>query len=340
MILITGASGLLGTHLISELLKNGYPPHQLRLLIRTADRKVRIQDVLQYYHPEKAGEWFAQLEFQLGDICDLIDLEDAMLGCEKVIHCAALVSFHRRDFSSLFEINRRGTANVVNTALKMNIKHLVHISSTAAIGSDSLNQEIIRRETNRWNANEKVSGYSLSKYSAEKEVWRGMEEGLSAVIVNPSLLVGAGNWNESSLQILRTLSGGLKFYTSGANAFVDVRDVAHVIYRLLETNQSGERYLVAGHNLAFKDFFDTVCNQLDTKPPSILAGKFAVSLAWRLSRFTERFTGIRPTITKESARSSMQSTSFSNEKIKTLFPDFEFTPLSDTIANAVKGRLK
>jgi dihydroflavonol-4-reductase len=336
MILVTGSTGLLGSHVVCDLLSNGYA---VRALYRSESRKKTVEHVVRYYFPEMADELLSRIDWFRGDILDLSELEGAMEGCDKIVHCAALVSFHRRDFWRLFEHNRKGTANIVNTALKAGIGQLVHVSSTAAIGSDTEYQDQVRRESNHWNANEKVSSYSLSKYSAEKEVWRGIEEGLAAAIVNPSLLFGPGNWNESSLTIIRTLNEGLKFYTKGGNAFVDVRDVALIIRKLIETNTSGERYLVTGHNLPFRELFERICNQLGVKAPSQKAGPFMVGLAWRLMGIVARFTGKRPTITKESAESSQRTTVYSNEKVLKAFPDFQFRSLEDTIENTIKGRM-
>jgi dihydroflavonol-4-reductase len=337
MILVTGSTGLLGSHVVCELLSHDYA---VRALYRSEDRKRVTEHVVRYYFPEKAEELLSRIEWFRGDILDLSELEDAMQGCEKVVHCAAMVSFHRRDFWRLFEHNRKGTANVVNTALQTGIQQLIYVSSTAAVGSDSEFTDKIRRETNHWNANEKVSGYSLSKYSAEKEVWRGIEEGLSAAIVNPSLLFGPGNWNESSLTIMRTLSEGLRYYTPGGNAAVDVRDVALVIRKLIATNTSGERYLVAGHSMSFRELFERICRQLGVKAPSVEAGPLMVGLAWRLTGIIARFTGKRPTITKESAESSQRTTVYSNEKVLAAFPDFQFRTFEDTIDNTIKGRMK
>lgn len=336
MVLVTGATGLLGSHVVVELLNNGY---SVRAMVRDEKRKVVVQRLLAYYYPEKATDLFSKIEWIKGDIEDLTDVKDAVSGVEKVVHCAALVSFHRRDFWRLINVNRKGTANMVNFSLEAGVKQFVHVSSTAAVGSDAPEEDGIKRETNHWNAGEKVSGYSMSKFNAEKEVWRAKEEGLAVSIVNPSLLFGPGSWNESSLTILRTLKNGLKFYTKGSNAFVDVRDVTEIILRMLKEEKTGERYLVTGTNTSFKTFFDEACKQMQVKAPSILAGPFLTGLAWRLSGIFARLAGKRPTITKESAKSSQQTTVYSNEKVLKAFPGFAFRSLEDTLANTIRGRM-
>lgn len=336
MILVTGSTGLLGSHVVVELLHKGY---EVRALYRDEARKQVVYRLLDFYYPEEKEALLRNLHWFKGDVLDLSDVADSLVGIAKVVHCAALVSFHRRDFNVLFKVNRRGTANMVNFALDANVRQFIHVSSTAAIGSDSQFTDGLKRESNGWNPNDQVSGYSLSKFSAEKEVWRASEEGLNVSIVNPSVMFGPGSWEESSLKIFRTLHEGLKYYTKGSNAFVDVRDVTAVILKLIETEKTGERYLVTGSNLTFKELFDQICKQLGVKAPSKLAGPFLTNLAWRLSGILGRIRGKRPTITKESARSSQNDSKFSNEKLLRDFPDFQFTKLEDTIKTTIKGRM-
>jgi nucleoside-diphosphate-sugar epimerase len=336
MILVTGSTGLLGSHVVVELLHKGY---EVRALFREEVRKEIVYRLLDFYYPEEKEALLQKLSWFQGDILDLTDVEDSLRGISKVVHCAALVSFHRRDFNLLFKVNRQGTANMVNFALNSEVSQFIHVSSTAAIGSDSQFMDGMKRESNLWNPNDEVSGYSLSKFSAEKEVWRAKEEGLKVSVVNPSVMFGPGSWEESSLKIFRTLNKGLKYYTKGSNAFVDVRDVTRFILTLVETQKTGERYLVTGSNLKFKELFDQICSQLNVKAPYKLAGPFLIRFAWRLSGILGRLQGKRPTITKESARSSQNDSQFSNEKLLKDFPDFEFTKLENTIAVTIKGRM-
>jgi len=336
MILVTGSTGLLGSHVVVELLHKGY---EVRALFREEGRKEVVYRLLDFYYPQEKEALLQKLTWFRGDVLDLADVEDSLQGISKVVHCAALVSFHRRDFNLLFKVNRRGTANLVNFALDSEVNQFIHVSSTAAIGSDSQFTDGLKRESNLWNPNEEVSGYSLSKFSAEKEVWRAKEEGLNVSVINPSVMFGPGSWNESSLKIFRTLHKGLKFYTKGSNAFVDVRDVTKLILKLIEKEKTGERYLVTGSNLSFKELFDQICKQMNVKAPTKLAGPFLTNFAWRLSGILGRLQNKRPTITKESARSSQSDSGFSNEKLLRDFPDFEFTKLEDTIETTIKGRM-
>ena len=336
MILITGGTGLLGSHVVAnQLIRN----HSVRVLYRDDNRKKIVLHLLKYYYPAEYQQLYDKIEWFRGDILDTSDLTDAMENVDVVIHCAAVVSFKRKDFHKLWKINREGTANVVNVALNLNVKKLVHVSSTAAIGSDSQFTDGIKRETNHWNANEAASTYSYTKFSAEKEVWRGIEEGLNAVIVNPSVMFGPGSWDETSLTIFKTLDNGLKYYTDGGNAFVDVRDVADLISILVDNDIHSERFLVIGQNLKFKELFDKISEEMRIRSPHKLAGSGLTELAWMLSSLKAYFTGKSSALTKESARSSQKTVRYSSEKLMKTFPDFKFRTLEDTISNTIKGRL-
>ena len=187
MVLVTGGTGLLGSHLLVRLVQS----HDIvRVLYRSTAKKESVQKVFTYYFKTEAAQFLEKLEWVEGDILDLYTLGQAFEGVTHVYHCAGFVSFAQRDFTKLMKINREGTANVVNFCLKYNIQKLVHVSSTAAIGGDD--EQVISEQT-KWIQSPETSGYSISKYSAEKEVWRGIEEGLKAVIVNPSVIFGAGN---------------------------------------------------------------------------------------------------------------------------------------------------
>lgn len=336
MILVTGATGLLGSHVVVDYLKTGT---KIRALYRDESRQQVVYRLLEFYYPDEAENLAQNLEWFKGDILMISDIQEALIGIDKVVHCAAKVSFQKRDFYQLWEVNREGTANLVNASLEAGISHFVHVSSTAAIGTDGQKDDGLKRESNHWNANEIASTYSYTKFSAEKEVWRGIEEGLSAVIVNPSVMFGPGSWDETSLTIFRTISSGFKYYTNGGNAFVDVRDVSKIIVRLQQENIVKERFLVTGHNIAFKDLFTQIATGLNIPAPSKLATPFLTKLAWIASSVKSLFTGKDATLTKESVRSALSTTKFSTGKIQKQYPDFRFTDLEETIAATIAGRM-
>ena len=332
MVLVTGGTGLLGSHLLVRLVQS---QDKVRVLYRSTAKKESVQKVFTYYFKTEAAQFLEKLEWIEGDILDLFTLGQAFEGVTHVYHCAGFVSFAQRDFTKLMKINREGTANVVNFCLKYNIQKLVHVSSTAAIGGDD--DQVISEQT-KWIQSPETSGYSISKYSAEKEVWRGIEEGLKAVIVNPSVIFGAGNWEESSLTILRTVANGFPFYTNGSNAFVDARDVAEIMVQLMKSDVENERFLCLGESISFKELLSLIAKKLHKKPPSINTPKWMMGLTWRITAFLALFTRKSPAITKQSAKTAFGNKVYSNEKItKTL--NFQFRTIEDTIENAVNGRI-
>lgn len=329
MILVTGSTGLLGSHVLIELSARG---HRLRALKRKNSDVEMVRKLFRYYHGVQGERWFDQIEWAEGDILDVVSLQNAIKGCDVVYHCAAMVSFRRRDFKKLVKVNKTGTSNVVNVCLSEKADHLVYVSSTAAIGRSGVDK--VYNEQGKWISSPENSGYAITKYSAETEVWRGVEEGLNAVIINPSVILGPGNWNESSLSIFKVVKKGLRFYTSGVNAFVDVRDVARAMAELSERRIFNDRFLIIGDNLSYRELFNLMADTFHVKRPSIEVKHWMAGLAWRLEGFLALF-GRKQNITRETARSSMQVNRYSNEKIRKTI-GFEFTPMSGTVENAVR----
>lgn len=333
MVFVTGGTGLLGSHLIFSLITSG---EKVRAIYRDESKIQQVSRLFAFY---SSSHLFHEIEWIACDVLDVVTLETAMKGCTEVYHCAAKVSFLSRDFQKMLKINREGTANVVNCALALSVERFCYVSSTAAVGktSDSSGSYFVF-ETNKWIATDPHSGYAISKYVAENEVWRGIEEGLNAVIINPSVIIGPGSWNESSLTLFRTLSKGLKFYTAGSNAFVDVRDVVKAMRTLMNTpNSFRQRYLCTGTNTSFLNLFLLISKEMKIKPPYIFAGKLLSGLAWRVSSVVGLFTG-KVTITKDSAKSAQSNVVYDSSKlISTL--NFQFNSLEDTIQHAVEGRL-
>lgn len=325
MILVTGGTGLLGSHLLFELLKT---ERAVRVLYRNETKIQHVKQLFDYYSKGKPHH-FQMIEWVKGDILDLVSLDDAFENVTTVYHCAAMVSFRKVDFKDLLKINREGTANMVNFALKYGVKKFGYVSSTATIGTD----HTISTEDTKWVLSEKSSGYSISKYNAEREVWRGSEEGMDVVIINPSVIFGAGDYNESSLTIFNTVKKGLKFYSPGANAFVDARDVATCFVKLVESNHTQQRYLCLSENVPFKTILDAVAKEMKVKAPSILPPKWLAVLIGRSNEFLSRFGG-KSAITLESARTAYSTIRYSNEKIKKVV-GIEFYTLEESVHNVV-----
>ena len=332
MIYVTGGTGLLGSHLLVELTKEN---NVISAIFRSEEKKRQTEKVFQFYFQEEWEKNYSKIKWIKGDILNIPFLLDSMAGCDFVYHCAALVSFHKNDFNSLIKINREGTANIVNVCLAVKVKKLCYVSSTAAIGGNDY--ELISEKT-KWKNTPTTSGYSISKYNAEREVWRGIEEGLDAVMVNPCVILGAGNWNDSSLTIFRTLQKGLKFYPSGSNATVDARDVSSIMITLMKSGISAERFLCIGSNQSFYELMTEISKQLHVKAPSVKTSRFIVEIARRMSWFISLFSSKKPSITKETVQSLFGEKSYDNSKIKNAI-GFEFRSLEETIENSVKGRV-
>lgn len=332
MILVTGATGLLGMHVLYDLCVRG---DSVRALYRNESRIDRVKKLFAFYDSANADKFFSSIEWCEGDIEDIIDLEKAFEGVDKVIHCAAMVSFRNDDFRELIRVNRYGTANIVNMALKHNVKWFCHASSTAAIGKKAGRENLDLNENEQWLADVKVSGYAMSKYLAEKEVWRGIEEGLPAVMVNPCVIFGPGDWSETSLTIFRAVKRGLKFYTPGSNAFVDVRDVSKRIIFLMENQVINERFLIVGENLSFRKMTSTIAESMNKKIPSIPVKYWQMGLAWRLATFFSFITRKPTAITKEATETAFSITSYNTSKMDSIYKE-GYVDLKSCVDNVIK----
>lgn len=324
MILVTGGTGLLGAHLLLELTQQGYHVKALR-------RVGSSQHVVDSVFATSNGHsgLLSMIEWVEGDILDIESLHQAMSGIEQIYHCAALVSFAAEDKKRLMRINVEGTANMVNAAITEGVRHFVYVSSIATLGN-TLNGEPISEGT-PWDTRPKGSVYSISKHSAEREVWRGMAEGLRAVIVNPSVILGPGDWSKGSCELFTTVWNGLKYTTTGVNGYVDVRDVARAMVSLANAGIINERFVLNGANVSYKELFETIASGLGKPAPTKSVTPFAGELAWRLFAVRSMLTGKKPLITKETARSAQKSYSYSSQNLIQRI-GFNFTPFKETIS--------
>jgi dihydroflavonol-4-reductase len=322
-VLVTGGTGFLGAYVIRELLDKGY-----------AVRAIRRGNTLPAFIPAhrlQQAQWIA------GDVLDVSGLEEAMEGVDGVIHTAAMVSFSGRDRSELFRVNVEGTANVVNAALTQNVRRFVHVSSVAALGRSGQGETVTEKKS--WEESKYNTSYAISKFRGEVEVWRGIGEGLPAVVVNPSTILGYGDWNSSSCTLFRSAYKEFPWYTEGVNGFVDVTDTARAIVYLLESDIAAQRYILSGDNWTFRRLFETIAAGFGKKPPSREATPFIAGVAWRTARLKSLFSGQPGILTRESARIARTSTYFDNAKILAQVPGFRFTPLEETIRQACSAYL-
>lgn len=324
MVLVTGGTGFLGSYIIKELIEKGY---RVRAIKRNTAR-------LPFYIPK---EIFEKVEWTEGDILDVISLEEAMDGIDTVIHAAATVSFSKKDRKQMYKVNVDGTTNVVNMALEKNVKRFVHISSIAALGRTLSGSEVT--EEKKWEESKANTHYGKSKYKAELEVWRGIGEGLNAVILNPGTILGYGDWNNSSNAIFKNVYNEFKWYSSGVNGFVDVSDVAKATLLLMESNISSERYIIIGDNWPFKKLLQTMADSFKKRAASKKATPFLLGIAWRWEKLKSFFTGKPPALTKETVRIGLSRTFFRNDKFLRTFPEFSFIPLEESIQKACEKYL-
>ena len=314
-ILVTGGTGFLGAYIIKELVANGY-----------AVRAIRRTGKLPGYISKQI---FDKVEWVDGDILDISSLETAMDGIDIVIHSAAVVSFIKKERERMYRVNVDGTANIVNIALEKNVRRLIHISSVAALGRTAGGGHV--NEEKQWEESKVNTHYAKSKYKAELEVWRGFAEGLSGVILNPSTILGYGDWHNGSAAIFKKVYEEFKWSTPGLNGFVDVEDVAKVVLIFTKNDITEQRFIVNGDNWYFEKLQGTIADAFGKKRPAKKASLSLMNIAWRLEGAKSLFTGSKPLLTKESVRVANSKTHFENDKILKVLPDFSFTPLEETI---------
>jgi dihydroflavonol-4-reductase len=318
MILVTGASGLLGSHLIKELVKQG---KQIRALYCNTILSENAKGV----------EWIQ------GDILDVSSLKEVMRDVDQVYHCAAIVSFHPEQKDVLHHINIEGTANVVNASLHAGVKKLLFVSSVAALGR--VRGDTTINEKMNWVEERTNSEYGKSKYLAEMEVWRGIGEGLPAVIVNPVIILGAGDWERGSTEIFKTAYNEFPWYTRGINGFVDVQDVVKAMQLLMNGTPVNERFIICSENVAYKEIFTEIAGYFNKKPPYKEVTPLIAEMVWRWESIKARFTHKVPLLTKETARTAQTKICFDNSKLKFYAPNFEYTPIKESIKR-ICGELK
>jgi dihydroflavonol-4-reductase len=313
MILVTGATGFLGSELAMQLVKNGDN-------IRCAKRASSVI-------PEILIPFQKQIDWVDADMMDVFALEDALQGVKQVYHCAAWVSLKQADKKQMINANVTGTANLVNLCLQNNIR-LVHVSSIAAIGLAKPGDLVT--ENHHLDQATETDGYAISKLESEMEVWRGIAEGLDAVIVNPSIIIGANAGTNGSGQLFETVRKGLKFYTAGSSGIVDVEDVAKCMIALMNSDITAERYIISAENRGYKQLTAEISAGFGIKPPANFASALMMGIAWRGAAFIAALTGKDPAIDKISAKAASMIRDYDNSKIKKAI-GIAFKPVSVSI---------
>lgn len=335
MILVTGGTGLVGSHLLYKLVSNG---ETIRAIYRREETLKRVKKVFAYF-ADDAERLFNNIEWIEADINNIPKLEKAFVDVTYVYHCAAFVSFEPDKYHQLRKINIKGTANIVNLCISNSIKKLCYVSSIAAIGHHA-NPEQLITETTEWNPEEDNSVYAITKYGAELEVWRGTQEGIDAVIVNPGIILGAGYWKGgSSGNLFRKIFEGMRYYVNGVVGYVDVFDVVDAMIKLMKSDIKNESFILISENLSFKTFQYKVAEALNVKPPKKEAKPWLLNLAWRLDWLKHKLTGSRRNLSKQSSKSAVSITKYDNSKLRKAL-NFEFKPIDTSIKEVSELYLK
>ncbi|MFT5904260.1 MAG: dihydroflavonol-4-reductase [Flammeovirgaceae bacterium] len=321
MNLVTGATGIVGLRIVYDLLKRN---ERVRALKRSSSDMAFAEKVLRFYGAADADltniDWFE------GDLLDLFSLEKALEGVNTVYHCAALVSYDPKDEPKLFQVNEGGTKNLVNVCLTSGVETICHISSVAALGVE---KEGPTTEESHWQRDENRSVYGLTKFIAEREVWRAGAEGLNVIVVNPSIILGPSKPDQSSGMLVSMLRKGSKYYPSGGVGLVDVRDVSKACIQAMEQEKFGERYLLNSQNLSFQELLTKAAVTFGNEPPKSKLPNFLLELAWRLGVIGRLF-GIKP-ISKETAQSAQRTANYNSSKANNDL-GVKFIPIGESLA--------
>jgi nucleoside-diphosphate-sugar epimerase len=329
MILVTGGTGLVGSYLLYELTRKG---HKVKALLRPGKKPYETRKLFNCISTENE-HLIDQVEWVEGDVLDPFSLQKAMQGVDYVYHCAAIISFNPRELKSMLAVNVEGTANVVNACLENGIKKLCHVSSIASLGQAEKGEMI--DEKAKWKTSRVNSGYAISKYGGEREVWRGLEEGLNAVIVNPSVIIGAGCHRKATNKLFHNIKNFLPYYVPGINGYVDVRDVVNAMIILMESTVSGERFVLNSENLSLREFFIKIADILGKPHPRIALNSLVMNTVAWLDEMQARLTRSKPLLTRENVRASMSKSYYSAEKFRAAF-NYSFVPMADSLSEAFR----
>ena len=321
MILVTGGTGLVGSHLIYQLtLENNV----IRATHRANSDIERVKLLFKFYSKD-FNELFKKIEWIEADLNNLSQLQDAFKDISFVYHCAAYISFDPSRYETLRRVNIRGTANIVNLCINNKIKKLCHVSSVATLGYNI--KEI--DENNYWDGNKHKSAYAISKYGAEMEVWRGVQEGVKSVIINPGVIIGPGFSKSAFGTIIKMVTNKKRFHTCGKTGYVDVRDIANIMIRLMNSKIENERYILVNKNLSYKKVIDMVSSNLGMKNKSTFISKSKLKIAFVFDLVSSKFFNKERKLSKALCKTLTRNFNYSSKKIKKNL-NFEFTSILET----------
>lgn len=307
MILVTGGTGLVGAHLLLQLLQR---KEAVRAIYRSS---ASIEKTRNLFGLENKLDLFDTIEWTEADINDIPALEKAFQNITTVYHCAALISFDPNDEEALRKVNIEGTANMVNCALNFGVEKFCYVSSIAALGDTKEGENLITEETD-WNPEKNHGDYALTKFGAEMEVWRASQEGLNVVVVNPGVIFGNG-FTSGSSELLQKMNNGFPFYTKGSTGITSVDDVVSVMTQLMERNVFGERFTIVAENINLRKLLNIIADAMHKKRPSIYARPFMTAVAWRLDWLFSKIFFKKRSFTRATSKSSHSLDTYDNSKI-------------------------
>lgn len=321
MIFVTGGTGLVGARLLFDLASHGK-------YVRALKRPESSLAAFDFWF-DNNPQLRSFINWVDGDLTDIDSLQKSLEGITTVYHCAAVISSNPRNSKYMEEVNIQGTANLVNLCLDLpQFEIFCHVSSVAALGREPGSALI--NEESHWVPGKHNSDYAVSKYGGEREVWRGIAEGLNAVIVNPSVILGPGNWNQGSTELFTRIYKGFPFYSEGISGFVDVRDVTAIMLKLAERKITGQRFIINSENCTYKKVFCGIAEAMHVKKPSVNVKPWMAALAWRLDWLILQFTGKNTFVSKDNARSSQAVNAYDNSKIIKLL-DYKFISIDESV---------
>ncbi len=333
MILVTGGTGLVGAHLLYSLINSG---EMVRAIHRKSSDLNAVKNVFSFY-TNNSEILFNKIEWMVADITDVPSLNKAFKDITYVYHAAAYISFNPRHYPILKKVNVEGTANIVNFCLSQGVKKLCYVSSIATLGK-STNGKFTTEET-EYNPEDNNSVYAITKYNAEMEVWRGTQEGLNCVIVQPGVILGSGIWNSASGGILRSIYNGIKYYTMGGVGIVDVQDVVQAMTSLLKSSIKSENYILVSKNISYKDLITKLAINLNKKPPQKSIAKWKMLLFSNIDWFSNKLFKTKRRLLKATVASLYKESFYNASKIENDL-NFVYTDFEKTIERVTRNYIR
>ena len=323
MILVTGATGFVGAHLLYQLAETN---EHVRAIYRSEKTIEKVTEVFSLYGAD--ASLISKIEWFKADITDVPSMIPAFYGVKKVYHCAAFISFNPKDYREMRKVNIHGTAIIVNLSIDAKVDKICFVSSIASIGNSIYGEP--STEENEWNSQDDNSGYSITKFGAEMEVWRASQEGVDVVIVNPGIILGGGFWNAGSGKLFTKIFHGLKFYTEGKTGFVGVKDVVKTMVFLTNSTIKNERFILVSENKSYKEVFFLIADALKKKRPYKRIHRWKMELLWRVSSFLSIITGKEPLLSKYAAKSANSTSLYTSKKVQEILP-FKFQTIEAVV---------